>query len=129
MIDDVLEQLRRREPLCHREEFGRTRADFERILSPNFFETGRIRAALRAELSCSIDWTCAMHRLSMTSGKRANFACTASGSRRLLADLHAVAGWRSLDPASDDLGPIGWRLASGLSPGHVDGCESSCRKS
>jgi hypothetical protein len=35
-IDQVLEELKKREPIFHREEFGRTRADFEKMLDKNF---------------------------------------------------------------------------------------------
>lgn len=36
----VLEALRRREPIFHRPEFGRTRADFERMVADDFWEIG-----------------------------------------------------------------------------------------
>ncbi|MEO6799112.1 MAG: DUF4440 domain-containing protein [Rhodanobacter sp.] len=36
----VLEALRRREPIFHRPEFGRTRADFECMVVPDFWEIG-----------------------------------------------------------------------------------------
>lgn len=36
----VLEALRRREPIFHRPEFGSTRADFERMAVPDFWEIG-----------------------------------------------------------------------------------------
>jgi hypothetical protein len=37
---DVLEELRRREPIFHRAEFGDTRADFERMTDPDYWEIG-----------------------------------------------------------------------------------------
>ena len=37
---EVQEQLKRREPLFHREEFGTTRADFEKMTAPEFWEVG-----------------------------------------------------------------------------------------
>jgi len=37
---DVLEELKAREPIFHRAEFGRTRADFENMMAPDFWETG-----------------------------------------------------------------------------------------
>lgn len=37
---NVLEELRAREPLFHRPELGCTRADFERMTDPNFWEIG-----------------------------------------------------------------------------------------
>jgi len=37
---DVLEELKAREPIFHRAEFGRTRADFENMTAPDFWETG-----------------------------------------------------------------------------------------
>lgn len=36
----VRDELMRREPLFHRAEFGRTREDFERMTSPEFWEVG-----------------------------------------------------------------------------------------
>ncbi|MBX9396164.1 DUF4440 domain-containing protein [Streptomyces sp. TRM72054] len=36
----VLDELVRREPLFHRPEFGTTRADFEAMTAPDFWETG-----------------------------------------------------------------------------------------
>jgi hypothetical protein len=37
---DVLAELRRREPIFHRAEFGTTRADFESMTTPDFWEIG-----------------------------------------------------------------------------------------
>ncbi len=39
-IADVLEELKRREPIFHRPEFGATRADFESMMDPAFWEVG-----------------------------------------------------------------------------------------
>jgi hypothetical protein len=39
-IDQVLEELKKREPIFHREEFGRTRADFEKMMNKDFWEVG-----------------------------------------------------------------------------------------
>ncbi len=39
-ILDVLEELRQREPIFHRPEFGTTRADFESMTEPTFWEVG-----------------------------------------------------------------------------------------
>ncbi|MHB1058289.1 MAG: nuclear transport factor 2 family protein [Rhodanobacter sp.] len=36
----VLDELRRREPVFHRPEFGSTRADFERMTADDFWEIG-----------------------------------------------------------------------------------------
>ncbi|TPG07269.1 DUF4440 domain-containing protein [Rhodanobacter glycinis] len=36
----VLDELRRREPIFHRPEFGSTRADYERMVSADFWEIG-----------------------------------------------------------------------------------------
>jgi hypothetical protein len=36
----VLEELRAREPICHRPEFGTTRADFAAQMSEDFWEAG-----------------------------------------------------------------------------------------
>jgi hypothetical protein len=39
-LKDVLAELSRREPLFHRPEFGRSRADFEKMVAPDFWEVG-----------------------------------------------------------------------------------------
>ncbi|MER6569837.1 DUF4440 domain-containing protein [Streptomyces sp. NPDC001093] len=39
-LHGVLDELVRREPLFHRPEFGTTRADFEAMTAPDFWETG-----------------------------------------------------------------------------------------
>jgi hypothetical protein len=39
-LDDVLAELRRREPIFHRLELGTTRADFEAQTAPGFWEVG-----------------------------------------------------------------------------------------
>lgn len=39
-LQGVLDELIRREPLFHREEFGRTRADFENLITADFWEIG-----------------------------------------------------------------------------------------
>ena len=36
----IVQELMRREPICHRPEFGTTRADFEKQLDPGFWEVG-----------------------------------------------------------------------------------------
>lgn len=36
----VLDELRRREPIFHRPEIGTSRADFERMTAPDFWEIG-----------------------------------------------------------------------------------------
>lgn len=36
----ILEELRAREPICHRPEFGTTRANFEAQLAEDFWEVG-----------------------------------------------------------------------------------------
>jgi hypothetical protein len=37
---DVLEELKAREPIFHRAEFGRTKSDFEKMMAADFWETG-----------------------------------------------------------------------------------------
>lgn len=39
-LQDVLAELSAREPIFHRPEFGTTRADFERMMAADFWETG-----------------------------------------------------------------------------------------
>ncbi|MBA2708996.1 MAG: DUF4440 domain-containing protein [Tatlockia sp.] len=39
-IDQVLESLIKREPIFHREEFGRSRDDFEKMMEVDFWEVG-----------------------------------------------------------------------------------------
>ena len=37
---EILEDLKRREPIFHRPEFGTSRADFENMMHPDFWEIG-----------------------------------------------------------------------------------------
>ena len=37
---DILEELKRREPIFHRSELGTARADFDNMMDANFFEVG-----------------------------------------------------------------------------------------
>jgi hypothetical protein len=39
-LQPILDELRRREPIFHSQEFGSTTADFERSTTPNFWEVG-----------------------------------------------------------------------------------------
>lgn len=39
-LGSVLEELRQREPIFHRPELGTSRADFEAMMAPEFWETG-----------------------------------------------------------------------------------------
>jgi len=39
-LADVLAELRRREPIFHRPEFGATRADFDKLMVEDYWETG-----------------------------------------------------------------------------------------
>jgi hypothetical protein len=39
-LNSILEDLVRREPIFHRSEFGTTRADFEHMTAPDFWEVG-----------------------------------------------------------------------------------------
>ncbi|HBG34728.1 MAG: hypothetical protein A2X70_02060 [Alphaproteobacteria bacterium GWC2_42_16] len=39
-IDKVLDELKKREPIFHREKFGRMRVDFENMMDDDFWEVG-----------------------------------------------------------------------------------------
>jgi len=39
-LGPVLEELRRREPIFHNPEFGRTTADFDAMMAPDYWEVG-----------------------------------------------------------------------------------------
>lgn len=39
-LTQVLNELRQREPIFHRPEFGTTRQDFEQMMDPDFWEVG-----------------------------------------------------------------------------------------
>ena len=39
-LTSILEELKAREPIFHRPEFGTTRADFENMMAPDFWEVG-----------------------------------------------------------------------------------------
>jgi hypothetical protein len=49
----VLDELRRREPIFHRPEFGDTRADFERMTTPDYWEIGA--SGRRYSRACVLD--------------------------------------------------------------------------
>ncbi|WP_217317802.1 DUF4440 domain-containing protein [Rhodanobacter sp. C03] len=49
----VLEELRQREPIFHRPEFGNTRADFERMTEADFWEVGA--SGRRYSRQCVLD--------------------------------------------------------------------------
>ncbi|OAJ33996.1 DUF4440 domain-containing protein [Piscirickettsia salmonis] len=40
ILSEVLDQLKKREPIFHREEFGRTKSDFENMMDDDFWEVG-----------------------------------------------------------------------------------------
>lgn len=52
-IANVLKELVRREPIFHRSEFGTTRADFERMTEPTFWEVGA--SGRRYSRDCVLD--------------------------------------------------------------------------
>lgn len=39
-LEGILEELKMREPIFHRAEFGRTRSDFENMMVSDYWETG-----------------------------------------------------------------------------------------
>lgn len=39
-LHSVLEELKRREPIFHTREFGTSRAEFEKVVAPGYWETG-----------------------------------------------------------------------------------------
>ena len=41
-LRDVLEELRKREAIFHRPEFGRTRQDFEQMIAASFERAGKV---------------------------------------------------------------------------------------
>ncbi|HEX8924240.1 MAG TPA: DUF4440 domain-containing protein [Terriglobales bacterium] len=45
----ILEELKNREPIFHRPEHGTTRADFDRMIAPEFWETGASGRRYRRE--------------------------------------------------------------------------------
>lgn len=47
--DDALEALRRREPVFHRVEFGTTRAAFDAMTAPDFWEVGASGSVYRRD--------------------------------------------------------------------------------
>ena len=55
-LDAVLDDLQRREPIFHRPEFGTDRADFERMMAPEFCEVGASgRCYTRAQILDVLD--------------------------------------------------------------------------
>ncbi len=50
----VLEELKRREPIFHKPEFGRTRANFEAMLDEDFWEVGASGKRYSREFALSV---------------------------------------------------------------------------
>lgn len=76
----VLEELKRREPIFHTQEFGIARADFEKATDPGYWETG-------------------------ASGRRYSRAFILSELEKHPPVDAASAGWQSHDHALRQLGP------------------------
>jgi hypothetical protein len=83
-LAEILAELSRREPIFHRPEFGTTRADFDRLMAADYWETGASgrrysRAAILDELEKR--FSCPHEDVWETSG----FHC-----RRLSADTYLL---------------------------------------
>ena len=79
----ALEALRAREPLFHRVEFGTTRADFERMIVDDFWETGA--SGRRYDRSFVLDTLEARHAQAHDDPwETSEFRCRALGARTWL---------------------------------------------
>ena len=96
LADDVLAELRSREPIFHRPEHGTDRAAFEAMMAPDYWEvgaSGRIydRAAVLAEL----DRRYADPGYDPMEGLEVRvFSCRATGEGTWLATYHLRQGER-----------------------------------
>jgi hypothetical protein len=111
---DVVEQLRALEPLFHRREHGTTRADFEAMTAPDFWEVGASGARYDRESVWSVleqryagegpdeweagDWSAGA------------FACRALGEDTYLLTYELRQGARLTRRATVwERTPVGWR--------------------
>lgn len=79
----VLDALRAREPLFHRPEFGTTRADFERMIVDDFWETGA--SGRRYDRAFVLDTLEARHAQAHEDPwETSEFRCRALGARTWL---------------------------------------------
>jgi hypothetical protein len=80
-LEQVLENLRSREPIFHTERFGRSLEDFDRITSPDFWEVGA------SGRRYSREFILGMHRReALVDADSAGWKATGFGLRRLGPD-------------------------------------------
>jgi hypothetical protein len=130
-LSQVLEELRRREPIFHSAEFGATRADFERATAPEYWEVGASGRRYSREFilrglegnppveAASAGWRCYDHALRRLGTDTYLLTYTLRQidrlTRRATIWQTAPAGWRILyhqgtivSAEEDDAFPRGW---------------------
>ena len=70
-LHGILEELKRREPIFHRPEFGTTRADFQDMMHTDFWEIGA-SAVATPENMFWMNWKNVISIPKRTYGRRAN---------------------------------------------------------
>ncbi len=100
--DEVLAELRSREPIFHRSEHGTDRAAFEGMTAPDYWEvgaSGRIydRATVLAELERRY---ADPNYVPMEGMEVSDFSCRAAGGNTWLATYHLRQGERDTRRAS-----------------------------
>lgn len=114
-LADVLDELRRREPIFHRPEFGSTRADFERMTADDFWEIGASgQLYSRAHVLDVLKHPPSGR--TWLDHSRLPLPRTRAGYRP--AHLHIGAG-RTVEPTQHDLATLRQRLADRVSSGDV----------
>ena len=108
----VLAELSSREPIFHRQEHGTTRADFERMTMPDFWEVGASgRAYSRATVLDELDRRRADHRVE--NFETSDFRCRqlAPNVYLLTYDLLQEAARKTRRATIWQRTPEGWKIA------------------
>ncbi len=117
-LDDVLQQLMTREPIFHRLEHGSTRADFEAMTDPDFWEIGASgRRYSRAYVLDELEQRhAAPHADDVLEGN--GLPLPPAGCRSISVDVHAPAEQPADDAPLDHLAMDERRVADRLSSGN-----------
>ena len=109
MDDEVLDQLIAREPLFHRPEFGTTRADFDAMISEDYWEVGASGNRYEPEFL----WSVLARRYAESAPdewRTSDFACRRLGPDTFLLTYVLEQGERRTRRATIwERTPAGWR--------------------
>jgi hypothetical protein len=118
--DEVLAELRSREPIFHRPEHGTSRAAFERMTMPDYWEVGASGQIYdRATVLAELDRRYADPGYDPMEGLEvSDFASRAVGDGTWLATYHLRQGPRHAPGVG--LAARGWPMGPRLPPGNRD---------